>query len=46
MGICVSSRRVEQEQECDESVVYVMDEQCGGGGGEDGTGTAVARRRR
>ena len=41
MGICVS-RRVEQEQECDESVVYVMDGQCGGGGGEDADGGAAA----
>ncbi|RLN08670.1 hypothetical protein C2845_PM11G01640 [Panicum miliaceum] len=47
MGICASSRRVEQEHECDESVVYVMDEQCGGGGGgEDGDGHGAAACRK
>jgi len=45
MGICVS-RRVEQEQECDESVVYVMDGQCGGGGEEDGGAAAAAACRK
>ncbi|WVZ77263.1 hypothetical protein U9M48_025150 [Paspalum notatum var. saurae] len=34
MGICASSKRVEQEQDSDENVVYVMDDQ-GGGAGED-----------
>ncbi|CAL5059379.1 unnamed protein product [Urochloa decumbens] len=40
MGICASSKRVQQEEDCDENVVYVMDD-CGGGGGgagEDGHG--------
>ncbi|PUZ74737.1 hypothetical protein GQ55_1G089600 [Panicum hallii var. hallii] len=51
MGICASSKRVEQERECDENVVYVMDEQCGGGGGageggEDGRGAAPAACRK
>jgi hypothetical protein len=44
MGICASSKRVEQEEEdSDENVVYVvMDGQGGGwGGGADGRGAGV-----
>ena len=37
---------MEQEQECDESVVYVMDGQCGGGGEEDGGAAAAAACRK
>ncbi|KAF8769784.1 hypothetical protein HU200_006398 [Digitaria exilis] len=49
MGICASSKRVVQEQECDENVVYVMDEDCGGGAGEeegDGHGASPAACRK
>ncbi|CAN6237590.1 unnamed protein product [Urochloa humidicola] len=46
MGICASSKRVQQEEDSDENVVYVMDEQCGGGEGEeDGHGAAAGCRK-
>lgn len=47
MGICASSKRVRQEeQDSDENVVYVMDEQGGGGEGEDGRGARAAASRK
>jgi len=47
MGICASSKRVRQEErDSDENVVYVMDEQGGGGEGEDGRGARAAASRK
>jgi hypothetical protein len=47
MGICASSKRVRQEErDSDENVVYVMDEQGGGGEGEDGRGARTAASRK
>jgi hypothetical protein len=45
MGICASSKRVEQEEEEDENVVYVVvdGQGGGGGGGGDGRGTVGER---
>ncbi|KAJ1255452.1 hypothetical protein BS78_K218200 [Paspalum vaginatum] len=43
MGICASSKRAEQEQDADESVVYVMDDQGGGAGGA-GEGAHAGRK--
>jgi hypothetical protein len=43
MGICASSKRVEQEEEEDENVVYVVVDGQGGGGGGDGRGTVGER---
>ena len=44
MGICASSEYLEQVQEADENIVYVMDEQGGGGGRGDGGLDCGARK--
>ncbi|CAN6271986.1 unnamed protein product [Urochloa humidicola] len=45
MGICASSKRVQQEEDCDENVVYVMDDCAGGGPEGDGHGAAAGCRK-